>query len=296
MKISIYNQKKNYSGIYKIDFPNGKSYIGQSNNIIRRIREHNCEEKQLVINNAIKKYGKVKEFILLEEISPDNKELMNEREKYYIQLYDTTNKDKGYNISIGGEGFNRVITEKIRNLQRDIINSNYTLKELSLMYNMDITSLSEINQGKRYFNKELDYPLRKKKIYHSYILTEEEINEIKNILKNDIKVTMEELAMFYCVHVNTIENINLGHSPYYDEKLAYPLRKKNQNFCKFNSEEVKEIIKLLRDTNLPQTEIAKQFNCDRKLIGQINSGKKYYIEGESYPIRITAKRLSLQDK
>jgi len=33
--------------------------------------------------------------------------------------------------------------------------------------------------------------------------------------------------MFYCVHVNTIENINLGHSPYYDEKLIYPLRKKN---------------------------------------------------------------------
>ena len=85
------------------------------------------------------------------------------------------------------------------------------------------------------------------------------------------------------------------YQDYYDEKLIYPLRKKNQNFCKFNSKEVKEIIKLLRDTNLPQTEIAKQFNCDRKLIGQINSGKKYYIEGENYPIRMTAKRLSLQE-
>jgi len=52
----------------------------------------------------------------LEEISPDNKELMNEREKYYIQFYDTTNRDKGYNISIGGEGFNRVITEEIKDL------------------------------------------------------------------------------------------------------------------------------------------------------------------------------------
>ena len=31
----------NISGIYKLDFPNGKSYIGQSQNIYRRISQHN---------------------------------------------------------------------------------------------------------------------------------------------------------------------------------------------------------------------------------------------------------------
>lgn len=34
-----------YSGIYKINFPNGKSYIGLSNNIARRLKEHNNEAK-----------------------------------------------------------------------------------------------------------------------------------------------------------------------------------------------------------------------------------------------------------
>lgn len=111
MKISIYKQKRNYSGIYKIDFPNGKSYIGQSSNIVRRIREHNSENKQYAINNAIRKYGKITDFTLLEEIAPDNKELMNEREIYYISLYDTANKEKGYNICLGGQGARKIIPD-----------------------------------------------------------------------------------------------------------------------------------------------------------------------------------------
>jgi predicted GIY-YIG superfamily endonuclease len=52
-------------GIYKIDFPNGKSYIGQSVNIYKRIQEHNQKHRQLV-DKAIDKYGKIKDFVLLE--------------------------------------------------------------------------------------------------------------------------------------------------------------------------------------------------------------------------------------
>lgn len=32
-------------GVYKINFPNGKSYIGISNNILRRIHEHNNDKR-----------------------------------------------------------------------------------------------------------------------------------------------------------------------------------------------------------------------------------------------------------
>ena len=32
-----------YSGIYKITFPNKKIYIGRSNNIYRRMLEHNSD-------------------------------------------------------------------------------------------------------------------------------------------------------------------------------------------------------------------------------------------------------------
>lgn len=45
MKIKIEDLKKSMMGIYKITFPNNKIYIGLSNNIRRRMWEHNNEKK-----------------------------------------------------------------------------------------------------------------------------------------------------------------------------------------------------------------------------------------------------------
>lgn len=285
MIISIYNQKQLISGIYKIVFPNGKSYIGQSNNIIRRIREHNCSNDNYPISHAIRKYGKITNFELLEQIPPDQKELMNEREKYYIEYYKTTDKEKGYNISLGGGGYKRNIPDKIRELQRDIVNSNYTFEELSKKYNINITTISEINNGKEYFDNNLRYPLRNKKYYHSEVLTEEKIDEIRFELANNYQKSMQEISEEYNVSVSTVQRINQGFSPYNNINYNYPLRHKNKNFCKFNSFEILEIISLLKNTNLTQIDIAKKFNCNRKIIGEINSGKKYFIENIEYPIR-----------
>lgn len=44
MKYRIEDCPTTISGIYKINFPNGKSYIGLSNNILRRIKEHNNDK------------------------------------------------------------------------------------------------------------------------------------------------------------------------------------------------------------------------------------------------------------
>ena len=285
MIMSIYNQKEPVSGIYKIDFPNGKSYIGQSNDIIRRIREHNCSNNNYPISRAIKKYGKIVTFDLLEQIQPDQKDLMNEREKFYIEYYHTTIKEKGYNISLGGGGYKKEIPDKIIELQKDIINSSYTFKELSEKYEIDITTISKINNGKIYFNNTLTYPLRSEKKYHSQVLNENEINKIRFELKNNYKKSMSEISEEYHTNISIIQRINKGISPYKNSDYVYPIRGKNKNFCKFTLTEVLEIISLLKNTNLTQIEIAKKFNCNRKIIGQINSGQKYYIEEVKYPIR-----------
>lgn len=285
MIVSIYNQKQLISGIYKIVFPNGKSYIGQSNNIIRRIREHNCSSDDYPISRAIRKYGKITNFELLEQIPPDQKELMNEREKYYIEYYKTSDKEKGYNISLGGGGYKRNIPDRIKELQQDIINSNYTFEELSKKYDINTTTISEINNGKEYFDNNFKYPLRDKKYYHSEVLTEEKINEIRFELVNNYQKSMQEISEEYNISISTVQRINQGSSPYNDVNYNYPLRYKNKNFCKFNSFEILEIISLLKNTNLTQIDIAKKFNCNRKIIGEINSGKKYSIENIEYPIR-----------
>ena len=96
-----------YSGIYKITFPNNKIYIGLSNNMYRRMLEHNTDfRNNLPIEKAIQKYGKITEFEILELIPSENRKLMIEREKYWINFYNSTDRNIGYNISIGGDGAN----------------------------------------------------------------------------------------------------------------------------------------------------------------------------------------------
>lgn len=90
-------------GIYKITkIENGKSYIGQSNNIERRFSEHK-QKKDIPIELAIQKYGeKAFSFEVLEECSLDD---LDARERYWIAYYNTY-KGFGYNCSEGG-GNNR---------------------------------------------------------------------------------------------------------------------------------------------------------------------------------------------
>ena len=88
-----------YGYIYKItNLINGKIYIGQ--------HKHNRLDNSYLgggvkLRNAFKKYGK-KNFVkeILEEC--ETWEMLNEREIYYIALYDSTNPEIGYNLEFGG--------------------------------------------------------------------------------------------------------------------------------------------------------------------------------------------------
>ena len=86
-------------GIYKITKKeNGKSYIGQSNDILRRFGEHK-RNQEIPIDIAIQKYGvDAFTFEIIEECSLDD---LNEREKFWIAEYNTY-KGFGYNCNEGG--------------------------------------------------------------------------------------------------------------------------------------------------------------------------------------------------
>ena len=83
---------------------NNKKYIGK--------RKCHCDIEQdqylgsgKILQNAIKKYGKenfIKEVLDI----CDNEEMCNDREKYWISLYDAPHNDEFYNIATGGEGGN----------------------------------------------------------------------------------------------------------------------------------------------------------------------------------------------
>ena len=100
-------------GIYKITSPSGKIYIGQSRNLKGRYKLYKSEHcvKQAKLYASFKKYGFEKHsFVILEFCSL---ELLNEKEKYYISLYDTFNSKHGMNLTSGGDS-KRTISEETK--------------------------------------------------------------------------------------------------------------------------------------------------------------------------------------
>lgn len=97
-------------GIYKWTSPNGKSYIGQSVNLEKRYYEFlynkhystsNDYKKLTKIDRARKKYPDFEQWTyeILEYCEPNE---LNDREQYYINLYNTFKN--GYNETSGGNG------------------------------------------------------------------------------------------------------------------------------------------------------------------------------------------------
>ena len=89
--------------IYRIIAPNGKSYIGQAVDYVRRMRRHKkMNDGCPLIKKAIKKYGweNMKKTILARNMT---KEQMDREESNLIKIYDTFGEN-GYNLTKGGEG------------------------------------------------------------------------------------------------------------------------------------------------------------------------------------------------
>ena len=96
--------------VYKItNNINGKVYIGITiQGVDVRWYKH-CSDANLdstfPIHNAIRKYGKDNFKIeVIEEIENEDFDFLKEREKYWIQYYDSYNREKGYNLTLGGDG------------------------------------------------------------------------------------------------------------------------------------------------------------------------------------------------
>lgn len=97
-------QDKCYT-VYKHTFPNNKVYIGitQQEPEKRWKKGLGYDSHQKIMKRAIKKYGweNIKHEILFQNLNRDE---ACKKEIELIAFYNSTNKEKGYNISEGGEG------------------------------------------------------------------------------------------------------------------------------------------------------------------------------------------------
>lgn len=199
------------TGIYKYEnLQNGKVYVGQSVDILRRHKDHlnralnnfaSNNEYNTPLHKAIRKYGiKNFSFTILEEC---RKEELNEKERYWIQHFNSYGT--GYNLTSGGQNQENTMKfdEDFVQIIKDIlINTSLTYEEIHKKYNISLGRISEINTGKIYYDSKLIYPLRsrKKKYYCSNCGSE--IFSNKNLCEKCIKpkqriaekiITREEL-------------------------------------------------------------------------------------------------------
>lgn len=156
------------TGIYKItNLVNGHAYIGQSIDIEKRWKNHkitaynkNDSGYMYPLYQAIRKYGiEYFSFDILEECEYEK---LNEREMYYIQLYNTYHK--GYNQTLGGDcatHSSKLNAEQVREIQSKLLTQKYTLRALAAEYNVHTDTIRDINNGTTwsYLNPNLKFPL-----------------------------------------------------------------------------------------------------------------------------------------
>lgn len=166
-------------GIYK--FTNkltGESYIGQSVDIRKRYIQHKNRydifggkpnpKENTYFHAMLRHYGFHNfAFEVLEEC---NREQLNDREVYYIKLYNSLYPN-GYNKNPGGNmphtmAFDNVDT--VFEIKEFLRTSKLTNQEIGDLYGVSARTISDINTGTTWFDSEITYPIRRisRKIFY----------------------------------------------------------------------------------------------------------------------------------
>ena len=292
------------SGIYRIVFDNNKSYIGLTNDLRRRMVEHLGKDirqhPNLLISKAIKKHS-IKNIELLEKIEPNDREKLKERERYWIAFYNTFNNiNQRYNTTPGGDGASEGIYNVSASVNQEQLNliinllltSNLTYEEIIDKLNISITRnvIRGINAGTHYKNPKLKYPLREKRLERygfenktsKFYNNESLLKDIINALKNP-QISYDEISQLYNISKSSLTLINTGKK-YKQVDLQYPLRPKNANQKRFFSKEEMLYIKKALQNKETMQSIASKLNCDRKVISDINCGKRQKQLDWEYPL------------
>lgn len=180
------------SGVYKIEhISSRKVYIGSSKNMYRRCHRHMSELRHGKHNNqflqrAFIKYGK--NDFKVESLEKCTKEILEEREQFYIDKYKSFNEKYGFNLlkkAYSPKG--RIVTEKTKEKLRKIGNSKeqkeIRKKRTTLLWkNPEYRNFQILERKSRYKNEE--FVNKRKKIYSTPEYKKKRSEICKSIWKN----------------------------------------------------------------------------------------------------------------
>ena len=286
-------------GIYKINYDNGKIYIGQALSIWSRAHEHNSKSRQ-ACDKALKKHSATIEVL---EIVQDIL-LLDEIESKWINYYNSTDKEIGYNILTNGnisgkrgiDNYNAIFNQSQIDEIVDLLKNNTKLsyKDIADKYAVNQRTILNISRGYTYFNPNLIYPLRehnhdanKKDSILDYFNNIEDLLNLKDDLyyRWDLKIE-NDLTKKYNIPLKILRDINQGNIFEKIGNYNYPIRSKNiRNNNNFTRDDVLNILSDLRNSKKSMTDIGLKYKINRNTVSKINNGEAYIIKDYDYPAR-----------
>lgn len=275
----------------KID-ENEVVYVGRTNNLERRRREHEVYEPTQVnrphynypLSRGIRKYGKdAYKCEIIEEVFTYEESL--KREKYWIKYYNTFNDPSKYNYTPGGElsfttaKFEDEIIEEVKNLLEQRVDYE-TIKDRT---GISISHISEINTGKRRRDRNRTYPINE--MTRGRKINSEQLQEIICLLQNT-DMTCAEIGQKYNVSGTEIQKINYG-SIQKQEGITYPIRTRIISHKKhtLTAEELSELCNDIINTNISFNQLANKYNISITTVYNINKGTSRKNDKYTYPLR-----------
>ena len=259
---------------------NGHKYVGKTNNLERRKREHKSnannplsKEYNYLFHRKLREYGEENFiFSILQKL--EDSEDINKAECFWIEQLKTFVGDNqgGYNLTRGGEEISSICLyeENIQEIKTAIKNK-VSFDKIKQKYGISIPYISAINHGIYYREDNETYPLCK------YYKDKDEVSYIKELLVNS-SIPMKELAKQLGISYSTIKKINSG-SLWKDDKTDYPLRKISSG-----KQRAIEIQKMLL-SGASKEEIIAKTNVSVITVRRINNGESYKDSSLHYPLR-----------
>lgn len=262
---------------------NQHKYIGQTNNLERRKREHKscafndkASSYNDLIHQKIREYGIENfEISVLEKLYTEDIKEADEREIYWIKKLEThRSSGKGYNSTWGGrspENKSRVLTkEQIQEVKQDLKNK-VPFIDIENKYQISPAFISSINHGNYFYDENENYPLCK------YYKEDKDYDELIELLLNST-YSLSKIAEILGIGYSTVKKINAG-TLRKDLYPTYPIRKKS--VYEQRADKIKE---LLLTTNYSNAEIAKITNASEETVRRIKIGETHFDEKLNYPL------------
>lgn len=237
---------------------NNKVYVGQtSTSMEHRWKDHIKSAKgnfepSMILYKAMRKYGIENFYVELVEDSITGTDALNDREKYWIEQYDSL-LPNGYNVREGGEDCGRREVYKINSATNEIIKRYDSLTQAAEENNIDLSHLSKVCQGKErscggykwcYVDsydeahvKNIKTKANKRAIYQIDNMTGEILQEFESITKASRLTNSNQPSISMCLNGKnkTANGYNWCYVDEYD-KNSFVLRSRCQKVLQIDKD------------------------------------------------------------